>query len=112
MRNILYSPLTAGILLLAVFFALHAAWNIFATYQQTKQSYEITNSEYESLKKHKENTQEKIEQLSTERGIEVEIRNKFGFVKEGEGVVIIAEPPPGLGDSVIEDGSKNTLDIE
>ena len=111
MRSILYSPLTASLLLLAVFFALHAVWNIFTTYQQTKQNYERTYEEHAELLRRKGNIEERVGQLSTERGVEIEIRNKFGFVKEGEEVVIVVEPPIGFEDNAIKDSSKNTLDI-
>jgi|ETNmetMinimDraft_11_1059920.scaffolds.fasta_scaffold64493_2 cell division protein FtsB len=110
-RSILYSPLAASLLLLVVFFVLHAVWNIFAMYQQTKQNYEIVREEYSELVDRKENIEERVGLLSTERGVEAEIRNKFGFIKEGEEVVIIAEPPVSFGDNVIEDSSKNTLDM-
>ena len=110
-RSIVYSPLTASILLLAVFFALHAVWNIFTTYRYTKQNYEIVREEYTELTERKENIEKRVGQLSTEKGVETEIRNKFGFVKKGEKVVIIAESPVGFGDNVIEDSSQGTLDI-
>tara|TARA_Y100000031_G_scaffold155630_1_gene206993 strand:- start:1660 stop:2049 length:390 start_codon:yes stop_codon:yes gene_type:complete len=110
-KSILYSPLTASLLLLAVFFVLHTVWNIFTTYQQTKQNYEIVREEYAELVDRKENIEERVGQLSTEQGVEAEIRNKFGFIKEGEEVIIIAEPPVGFENNVIEDSSKNTLNM-
>ena len=110
-RSIIYSPLTASILLVAFFFVLHAIWNISQTYVQTKKGYESTREEFAELKKRKERVEERIDVLSSTRGVEEEIRNKFGFVKEGEGVVIIVEPPVGLENDFSGGRQGNTLDI-
>lgn len=110
-RSIIYSPLTASALLLATFFVLHAIWNISQTYIQTKKGYEAAHEEFTELRGRKERIEERIDTLSTPRGVEEEIRNKFGFVKKGEGVVIIVEPPIGLGSNLSDDRQGNTMDI-
>ena len=92
-RSILYSPLIAGILLILIFFVGHATIKMFKTYFDTRQNYEAALGEFAELKNREENIQNRINTLRTERGVEGEIRNKFGLIKEGEEVVIIVEPP-------------------
>ena len=92
-RKILYSPITASILLAAMFFGGHATIKMVQKYIETKQDYKIAVSEFEKLRNREKNIEERINALRTERGIEGEIRNKFGFIKKGEEVVVIVEPP-------------------
>lgn len=107
-RSIIYSPLTASVLLLLIFFVGHATIKIFNTYLDTRRGYEAAFGEFEKLKNREENIQNRINALSTERGIEEEIRNKFGFIKEGEEVVIIVEPPVSFDDGE-KDGEKSGI---
>lgn len=92
-RSVIYSPLTAGILIILTFFVLQATVKIFNTYLETKKKYGEALNTFAELKGREENLKERIQMLTTERGVEEEIRNKFGLIKEGEEVVIIVEPP-------------------
>lgn len=47
----------------------------------------------DELEGREESLREEIERLSTERGIEEEVRSKFEVGKEGEEVVIIVDNP-------------------
>ena len=111
MRGIIYSPLTAGILVITIFFILHATFKIFQTYSETKKEYEMARDESNQLKQREYNLKEKVQALKTERGVEEEVRNKFGFVKEGEEVIVIVEPPIGAATgSIKEDRGTFVLD--
>ncbi len=46
----------------------------------------------EKLQKREKNLLSELNKLNTERGIEGELRKKFGIVKDGEEVVVIVEP--------------------
>jgi len=105
-RNIIYSPLTASVLFVLIFFVGHASVKLFRTYLDTKQDYEVASSAFEELRHREENIEQKIEKLGTERGVEEEIRSKFGFVKEGEEVVIIVEPPISKENSNVQKEDK------
>src|SRR3989344_6772660 len=95
-RSILYSPFTASVLVILMFFIGQATIKIFKTYLETRQDYQAAIAEFEKLQNREKSIKNRIESLSTERGIEEEIRNKFGFIKEGEEVVVIVEPPPSF----------------
>lgn len=96
LRMILYSPLTAGVLLATLFFIGHATIKMAQKYIETKKNYEAAVGEFEELKKREKNIEDRIVALKSERGVEDEIRSKFGFIKEGEEVVIIVEPPVSI----------------
>ncbi len=89
----MYSPLTAGILLVGIFFLGYATIKMSFEYLETARDYKAALVAFEKLKNREKNIEDKVHALQTERGIEDEIRNTFGFVKEGEDVVIIVEPP-------------------
>ncbi|MBI2109277.1 MAG: septum formation initiator family protein [Parcubacteria group bacterium] len=109
-RKIIYSPFTVSALLILIFFVGHATIKTLETYLETRENYKAALGEFEKLENRKENIENRIEMLSTERGIEEEIRNKFGFIKEGEEVVIIVEPPNSLDNPQKQKEEKETKD--
>ena len=98
-RSILYSPITAGILIVVIIFAAHSTIKVFGTYMTAKKEYAAALDAFTKLQKREASLKAKIEALETERGIEEEIRNKFGFAKEGEEVIVIVEPPTTVATS-------------
>ena len=71
----------------------------------------MARDESNQLKQREYNLKEKVQALKTERGVEEEVRNKFGFVKEGEEVIVIVEPPIGAATgSIKEDRGTFVLD--
>lgn len=92
-RRILYSPLTGAILFILILFVGNGTLKMLKTYLNARGEYTASQAELQILKDREKNIKEKIEGLSTERGVEEEIRNKLGLIKEGEGVIIIADPP-------------------
>lgn len=58
---------------------------------ETKRNREIAENKIIELQKQKEELTKEIEKLNTEKGIEEDIREKFGLGKEGEGMIVIVE---------------------
>jgi len=58
---------------------------------ETKQNRDVAQDKINELEKQKEDLEQKIQKLSTEKGVEEDIREKFGLGKEGEGMVVIVE---------------------
>ncbi|MEK7179260.1 MAG: septum formation initiator family protein [Patescibacteria group bacterium] len=101
-RRLIYSPAAFAVFLLILLYAGYAAWNAWETYSETRRGTAVALRDYESLKAREERIKRDLARLETTEGVEEEIRNKFGFVKEGEGVVRIIEPPvqfPGTDNS-------------
>lgn len=60
----------------------------------------IAQNEVTKLRESELKTQESIDKLDTQAGVEEAIRNKYRAAKEGEGLIVIADP------------NKQTLSIE
>ena len=90
-RNILHSKpvlIFFGILLLVF------AWGVIGFMSKmslTRENRKITESKVAQLEQQKEKLSSDIAKLKTEKGMEESIREKFGLVKEGEGVIVIVE---------------------
>jgi len=102
----LKKPIILGILFILLIIFSRATWNI---YQKERASREILNekeSELGELLDRKNNLDSELSKLETERGIESEIRDKFGFIKEGEEVIILVDNP-GFSSSTDKEDNRN-----
>ena|SRR3989338_11563553 len=90
-RNILQSWPVLGILgVLILFFA----WNVIlflGKMQITRENKQVAAAKTAELEQKKEKLTEDIEKLNTEEGKEESIREKFGWAKEGEEVIVIVD---------------------
>jgi len=102
-RKLLYSKITIGFFVVVFFFIASAAWGVYGKYRETKENQESAGRELVKLQERKADIERGIERLESARGIEGEIRGKFGLVKDGEGVIIIVESPVSLGSETLED---------
>ena len=92
-KRLLYSKPTLIILALLV---IWLSFNVFGMYKKERDTRlrRIEQREVlDELEGREESLREEIERLSTERGIEEEVRSKFEVGKEGEEVVIIVDNP-------------------
>jgi len=89
LRRFVASPLVlAGI---GVFIVI-AGWNTWDMYQKwrlSEDALEKTRTSYENLEKREAFLDSKIDNLSTESGVEAEVRERFGVAKPGEGVIVV-----------------------
>ncbi len=92
-KRLLYSKVTLIILALLV---IWLSFNVFSMYKKERDTRlrRIEQREVlDELEGREASLKEEIERLSTERGIEQEVRSKFEVGKEGEEVVIIVDNP-------------------
>jgi len=68
-----------------------AMWNIYQKAQQAKKNIMVTTEEYNKLKNREQELETKINLLKTSLGVEAEIRDKFGFAKKGEEIVVVID---------------------
>lgn len=69
-------------------------WNVFVfggKMQDTRDNRKNAENKLSQLQEQKEKLSNDIAKLNTEDGIEENIREKFGLVKEGEGMIVIVE---------------------
>lgn len=70
------------------------AWNVFSfigKMRDTARNKNIAEKKVIELKQMKQELSDNIASLNTEKGQEESIRDKFGFAKEGEEVIVIVE---------------------
>lgn len=68
-----------------------SAWNMYQTSYGTKQRVERLQAEHDELKQREEIVSSAALSVSTERGLEAEIREKFSVAKEGERVIVLVD---------------------
>lgn len=106
-RRFLYSKVTLIILGLIVIWLSFVVFDMYKKERDTgiksAEQKEILNE----LEEREAALQEEIDRLSTQKGIEAEIRSKFEVGKEGEGVIIIVDNPEE--ENVLEINSKKTF---
>lgn len=85
------SPITLFIIIVVFVFLVKAVWGIKekAVISQTK--LDTAEMKLAKLEEHKQNLNNRINYLSTEQGIEAELRTKYGAVREGESVAVIVD---------------------
>jgi cell division protein FtsB len=70
------------------------AWNVFGFWgkmAETGKNRKIVEDKIAELKQQKEKLSSDITKLKTGEGVEETIRDKFGLVKEGEGMIVIVD---------------------
>ncbi|NQV93445.1 septum formation initiator family protein [Candidatus Kaiserbacteria bacterium] len=95
-RQWLYSWPFLILLIIMSIFLTHGVWGVYQQEVQTRVNKNQRVAHLEELEVRRNALQDEINRLNTERGIEEEIRQKFEVAKEGEGVIVIVEPPSSL----------------
>jgi cell division protein FtsB len=75
------------------------AWKVFGFWgkmQETASNRQIIEDKIIALQQQKEKLSQDIAKLKTEKGVEENIRDKFGLTKEGEGMIVIVNEKPSL----------------
>ncbi|MFC1775326.1 septum formation initiator family protein [Patescibacteria group bacterium] len=100
-QNVVFSKAALAVLFIVILFAGNAAWNMYQKYKESKELRDRALAELQELERREQNLSEDIENLQTQRGMEEELRKRFGIVKGGEEVVIVIDNPND------EDGDKS-----
>ena len=92
LKGILYSKPMIIFLGLILVFLINAVWDVYKKAKIANDNKELVSQNFNELKERKEDLSSKIEKLNTERGVEEELRKKFGVAREGEEVVVVINP--------------------
>jgi len=106
---LLYSKITIGFLVVVLLFIASAAWGVYGKYRETEENTENILHELAKLQEREAAVKNEIKRLSSERGVEEEIREKFGFIKRGEGVIVIVDSPFQSSDEFSRQNKNTTL---
>ena len=91
-RNILYSKITLVILIGLLIVVGSATLNIYDKQKESEEFKLKVSEEFNKLEKRELELQASIEKLQTNRGIEEEIRERFGVILPDEEVIVVVEP--------------------
>lgn len=91
--RLLYSKIVIGLLSIILLVLISAVVGSYTKYSETKENRWVAIQEMARLEEREAAIRKEIERLANSRGVEEEIRKKFGFVKTGERVIVITESP-------------------
>lgn len=92
-RKILYSRNAVIALAIVTVFLLKGVVGVIQKDIESRRNVAITESELKTAQARNEELTKNIELLSTQAGVESEIRQKFSVSKEGEEVAVIVDTP-------------------
>jgi cell division protein FtsB len=90
-RKILYSRSSVAVLLIILAFLAHATWNVFTKERESAANVIEASREHDKLQSRQQVLTVEIQRLSTDQGVEEEIRNKYSVSKPGEHLLIIVD---------------------
>jgi len=99
-------------LLIAVAFAASGAWGVYQKERDSAVLRDQAEQEYEDLLGRESRLKEELAKLNSDRGMEAALRGQYSLAEEGEGLIIIVEPPapaPLHATSTVMDWFKNTF---
>jgi cell division protein FtsB len=88
-KKLLYSKTTVAILGIFIIFFANATWGVYKKERESSANAVNAKKELEHLTDRKILLNKETKRLSTEQGIEEEIRAKYSVSKPGESVIII-----------------------
>jgi len=89
MKKVMRSPFVLVAVLIAFIFLARGAWNIHEKASISRLRLEQAQSELAKLQSRQVGLASEIDRLSTEQGVETEIRTKYKGVRPGESVAVI-----------------------
>ena len=88
-RKFIYSWPMVVVLFILLGFAARGTWGVYAKYKESQANLETAERQYEATKKRADFLEREATRLSTDRGLEQEIRNRFQVARPGEHLVMI-----------------------
>lgn len=92
-RRRIYSLPALAVLALAAIFLTRGAYSLMMTERESRRDAELLVSKVEELRAREDVLLREIDKLTTEAGIEEEIKSKFNVARAGEHVAIIVDRP-------------------
>ena len=100
LRRFLYAKPTIIALVLVVVLLFRGVWGVYQKSAEAVAKRDKATAELADLAARKKELHEGIARLSTGEGVEAEIRDRFMVAKEGEKVMIIADPAANASHTV------------
>jgi cell division protein FtsB len=107
-RRFVYAKPTILAMFVLSLLSLHGAWGMYLKSKEALANRDKAVLEANVLMAHQQELHADIGKLSSDRGQEEEIRNRFMVAKDGEKVIIVSEPDDEVLHSVTVDDSNQT----
>lgn len=91
--RILWHRLGAVFLLIIVAVGVRGVWGVYKKAQESQVIREEAEATLSDLRAREAELRGDISVLSTDRGVEQELRERYDLAKADEGVIVIVEPP-------------------
>lgn len=95
------------ILMIIAVFLGNAVWNVYQKYREAAEKTTIAETQLKKLEERELQLSASLASLKTSHGVEKELREKFGVVKDGEEMILIIDAekngqnaPVGSGNAV------------
>jgi len=98
-KRALYSKPVLVLMGIVFLFLVYVTWNMYTKAMVPQANRISAEEELAELQAREVELMARIEMLGTEEGIELEVRDKFGLVRDGEEVVVIVEDTSSGGSS-------------
>lgn len=103
-RRVLYSRNVIIVLSIITILLVRGAFGVMQKNIESKKNVVLLNTQLEDARVKNQELTKNIAILSTEEGVESEIRQKFSVSKDGEQVAVIVDPKPVPGDEKADTG--------
>ena len=101
LRSLLRTPVVLALLVFVALFLVWETWGLFSKERVAHETAASAQAEEQALEARKADLNQKISRLDTPQGVEAEIRERLGVVKDGEEEVMI-----------VPAGASNTQGVE
>jgi cell division protein FtsB len=90
-RRVVFSKWIVALMVLVFLFLAKATWNLYQKNIESAANVVNANRELARLEDRQQTLQTEIERLSTDEGVEQEIRTKYSVSKPGEQLIVIVD---------------------
>ena len=112
-RRFVYAKPTILVMFALSVVSLHGAWGMYQKSKEAVSNRDRAVLEANVLMAHEKELHGDISKLSSDRGQEEEIRNRFMVAKDGEKVIIVSEPDNETAHTVtVEDNSQTSTLVD
>lgn len=91
LRAVAYHKITLVVLSIILVLIIRSTWNVYQKKEESQKLKNIAIEYTEGLREKDSQIKSKIDRLSTEVGVEEEIRSKFNVAKDNENIVVVLD---------------------
>ena len=91
--RLMWRRVIAVILLALIGIAVNGVWGVYKKSHESRDLRTESEATLNDLKSREQELRTDIANLSSDRGVEAELRERYDLAREGESVVVIVDPP-------------------